>query len=118
MAYTDSLEEADKVLMKWLSVIEDFCHCHNRLNHLIRDTNTSSFWKPDQRTTQLRKLFQLREQVSETTATLLRDMNPALTSSQSLVPLHTKLQVHTRLLYELNQKINAELSFTQPIAYA
>ncbi len=118
MAYTDSLEEADKVLLKWLNVIEEFCHCHNRLNQFIRDANTSSFWKPDQQTIRLRKLFQLREQVSQTTATLLRDMNPLLTGAQSLQPLHSKLKVHTCLLIELNQKIDAELRFTQPMVYA
>lgn len=118
MAYLNAPEEVDDVLFKWLDVIEDFCHCHNRLNQLIRDANTSSLWQPDQRMTRLRKLLQLREQVRETTATLLRDMNPELTSAQSLLLVRTKLQVHTRLLSELNQQIDAELSFTRPMAYA
>ena len=118
MACTDSLEDADKVLLKWLNAINEFCRSYNRLNQFIKHKHTAHQRVTAQQTEQLRKLLLLREQVSETMAALLSDMNLLLPSPSCARPLHTKLQVHASLLNELNQQIDVALNFARPMAYA
>ncbi|WP_460908990.1 hypothetical protein [Spirosoma areae] len=115
MAYSDSVEEIDKVLLKWLNVLDAFCYRYDRLNQIIRATDTPNSWKPAQQRSTLRKLLLLREQAGNTVATLLTDMSSQPARSSLLPPTYLKLQVHTSLLDELNRKIDAELNVVEAI---
>ncbi len=108
--YEASAEEIQKLVMEWASATDAFHRRYAKLNQVIHSLQASSSRQSTVSRTRLRKLIDLREQMSDVLMTLLFDMAPMSKSGRSALPSKPgQLHTHANLLRELNRKIDAEL---------
>lgn len=106
--YEASTDEVQKVIKEWATVTEAFHHRYSKLNKVINSLQAASRQQSSPNRARLRKLTELRNQMSDVLMTLLIDMSGK--KGRSLQPSQSgQLYSHVSLLNELNRIIDAEL---------
>lgn len=116
--YDLSVEEIQRLVMTWAKVTEAFHYRYARLNKTINSLQTKRRQLSVADRAQLSRLLELRQQSTDVLMTLVMDMSGQRSerSTQSSKP--GQLYSHTRLIDELNHKIDTELIGITTVAQA
>ncbi len=118
--YEASVEEVQKVVKEWATATEAFHRRYAKLSQVINSLHSTVRQQPNPTASRvrLRKLMELRDNMSDTLMTLLLDMS-GKKPGHSLQPSKSgQLHSHVSLLDEMNRKIDAELISYTTVAQA
>lgn len=110
-----SPSEAQTVVIDWVKATEEFHRRYFQINEVIN--NLSRGKRPvvttdRARSTRIRSLLRIRQQMNDVLTTLLGDMADCKPGRHKAPSKPGQLMAHTKLLRELTREIDVELSRT------
>lgn len=104
--------------MEWVKASEAFHHRYAKLTKVINTLQIAARRQPTASRARLRRLFELRQHMSDVLMTLLMDMSEPQPGRSAQPSKPGQLHSHITLLNEMNREIDAELVAATTVAQA
>ena len=116
--YEASPAEMQNVITKWVKASEAFHRRYAKLTQVINTLQIAARRNPTASRANLRRLFEMRQRMSDVLMTLLLDMSGPQPGRSEQPSKPGQLHSHVTLLNEMNREIDAELVIATTVAQA